>query len=342
MLAPTLACSCVLVLSLTASAQSVVVPNTSATTSSSLVLNNPLRNSGNARTYMMGINASELTGIPIGSLITGISMRAGHTTSNPASWPAADVTFSDYEVTIGNCIPPANWTATFASNFSGTPVMARDGMMIVQANAFTNTNAMPAANEWGTFYWDFQVPFVYGGGDVGILMTHPGSNDPTSIFFEQVASNTALHGQAITQSSVFQAPTATTMNYAFCVVRLHYGYGNPGGCTGSNGMAPMLVQSGDVTGGGTIHLATTNALPNGVAVYAWGLGRINAPLGGGCSLLLSPVATSLVLLDQNGRGDFVLNIPAGVRGMINTQVFVLDAGAALGFTTTNGVEPAAH
>lgn len=324
-------------------AQSVVVPNASATTSSSLVLNNPLRNSANPRTYMMGINAAELTGIPVGALITGISMRAGHTASNAAIWPASDVTFSDYEVTLGDCLPPINWTSTFMNNFIGTPVMARDGVMVVQANAFTNTNPpVPAANEWGTFYWDFQVPFVYTGGDLGVLMTHPGSNDPSSIFFEQVASNVTVHGQAITNSSAFQAPTATTLNYAFCVIRVHYGYGNATGCAGSNGLVPMLVQSGDITGGGTIHLATANGLANGVAIYSWGLGRINAPIGGGCSLLVAPMATSLALLDHNGRCDLLLNIPAGVLGTINTQVFVLDSGAPMGFTATNGVQPAAR
>lgn len=328
----------ILALSSALVAQSVVVPNANASTSSTLVLNNPLRET--PRTYMMGINASELTAIPAGSLITGISMRAAHS-SNPAIWPPADVPYADYEVTVGNCLPPVSWTTTFLSNFTGTPVLARDGAMVVPANAFVNNVPAPAANDWGAFYWDLQVPFVYNGGDLGILMTHVGSG-ASSIFFERVNSDVNVHGQAMTQASMFQAPTATSMNYAFCVIRVHYGYGPASGCTGSNGKRPMLVQSGDVTGGGPIHLAIGNAPAHGVAIYAFGLGRLNAPIGGGCSLLLSPVASSLALLDHNGNSDLVLNVPAGALGTINVQAFVLDNGAVLGFTASNGVEPSAR
>ena len=319
-------------------AQSVVVPNANATTSSTGVLNNPLRNSGNPRTYMMGINASELTGIPIGSLINGVSMRAGHTTTNAAVWPSNDVTFVDYEVRIGDVIPTATWTSTFANNFVGTPTLARDGVMVVDTGAFQNNVAAPAANPWGTFYWDFQTPFVYTGGDLGIHFTHPGSNDPTSIFFEQVASNAAVHGTAMTYAG-FQATTASSLNYVFCVVRLHYGYGPVTGCPGTNGLTPNLVQSENTNGGGTIRLQAANAPANAPAVYVWGFGRQTVPLQNGCSLLTVPVATTFVLLDHNGRGEVQIQAPPGLQVQFNAQLFVLDAGNPAGFTLSNGVEP---
>ncbi len=323
-------------------AQSVVVPNANATVSATTVLNNPMRNAGAARTYMMGINASELAAIPPGSLITGISMRAGHTGSNPAVWPANNaVTFNDYEVTVGNVIPTATWTNSFMGNFTGTPVMARDGFMLVPQGIYQNVVAAPTANPWGEFYWDFQVPFLYTGGDLGVLMTHPGSNDPTSIFFEQVPSNTAVHGQAITQSSTFQATTASTMNYAFCVIRVHYGYGSPAGCPGTGGMTPMLVQNGNVTGGGQILLSTANAPANALGLYVFGYGRLTLPLPNGCNLLTSPLGTSLALLDGNGRHLQAINVPPTVTGTFNAQILVLDAGNPGGFTASNAVEPAA-
>ncbi|MBP8298827.1 MAG: hypothetical protein KA020_00570 [Planctomycetes bacterium] len=322
-------------------AQSVVVPNLSANTAATTVLNNPLRNSGNPRTYMMGINASELAAIPAGSLIVGVSLRAGLTTTNAAVWPLSDVTFNDYEILIGDALPTTSWTSTFLNNFSGTPLLARDGVMVVQAGAFTNTNpSAPVPNAWGTFFFDFQVPFPYSGGDLGIQFSHPGSNDPTSIFFEQVPSNTAVHGQAISTTG-FQATTATSLNYAFCVARIHYGYGSNGACPGTNGLTPVLVDSGDVTGGGTIHLAVGNAPANGVAVYVWGLGRATIPAGNGCDLLTPPMATTLALLDANGRFDLQLNVPPGVAAMFNTQVAVLDPANPAGFTLSNGVEPTA-
>lgn len=324
-------------------AQSVVVPNASSTTAGALVLNNPLRNTGNPRTYMMGINATELAAIAPGSLIVGISMRAGLTTSNPVLWPAAnDVVFNDYEILIGDVIPPSSWTTTFLSNFVGTPVLARDGAMVVQAGAFPRTSStVPVPNEWGTFYWDFQVPFVYQGGDLGIQLSHPGSNDASSIFFEQVASSTGVHGQAMSTTG-FQAPLATLTNYAFCVVRIHYGYGPATGCPGTNGQTPVLVDSADVTGGGTIRLAIANAPSNAVGVYVFGLGRATIPLANGCDLLTAPIATSLALLDANGRSELQIVVPPGVAAMFNVQAAVLDGGNPAGFTLSNGVEPAAH
>jgi len=328
-------------LATTLTAQSVVVPNTSATTSVTTVLNNPLRNSGNPRTYMMGINASQLAGIAPGSLIVGVSLRAGLTTSNAAVWPLTDVTFNDYEIRIGSAIPTASWTSTFLNNFAGTPLLARDGVMVVQAGAFTNTNpTVPTPNAWGTFYFDFQVPFVYPGGDLGIQFTHPGSNDPTSIFFEQVPSNTAAHGQAITNAS-FQAPIASTVNYAFCVARIHYGYGPASGCPGTGGLSPNLVQNGDVTGGGTISLAAANAPANGVAVYVFGLGSASLPMANGCTLLTVPIATTLALLDNNGRATLQIAVPPGLVASFNVQVAVLDSGNPGGFTLSNGVTPSA-
>lgn len=324
------------------SAQSVVVPNASATTAGTLVLNNPLRNSGNPRTYMLGINASQLAAIPVGSLIVGISMRAGLTTTNPAVWPATDVTFTDYEVRIGDVLPPSAWSTTFLSNFVGTPVLARDGAMVVQANAFTNSNpTAPTPNAWGTFFWDFQVPFVYHGGDLGIQMTHPGSTSSTSIFFEQVASNVGVHGQAITNSS-FQAVTASTSTYAFTVTRIHYGYGSPTGCPGTNGMTPMLVQDADTNGGGTLGFAIANAPANSVGVFVFGLGRATIPTPNGCDLLMAPISTSLALLDLNGRGTMSIAVPPGVTAQFQVQAAVLDAGNAGGYTLSNGVEPTAN
>lgn len=323
-------------------AQSVVVPNANATNSSTGVLNNPLRELNMPRTYMMGINAAELAGIPPGSLINGVSMRAGHTTSNPALWPAADVVWNDYEVTVGNVLPTNTWSLTFANNWVGTPVQVRSGRMVVPAGTYENIVPAPTANPWGEFYWDFQVPFQYFGGDLGILFTHPGSTATTSIFLEQVAANSAAHGQAMVFATAFRAPTASSQNYVFCVLRVHYGYGNPAGCPGTGGMAPNLVQSGDVTGGGTILLTVANAPPHVAALQVFGFGSIAVPLPNGCDLLTPPVSTLLTLLDHNGMGRVAITVPPGITGSFNAQAFVLDSGAPGGFTATNGVEPAAR
>jgi len=53
------------------------------------------------------------------------------------------------------------------------------------------------------------------------------------------------------------------------------------------------------------------------------------------------MATTLALLDANGRFDLQLNVPSGVAAMFNTQVAVLDPANPAGFTLSNGVEPMA-
>lgn len=227
-------------------AQSVVVPNANETVGSTGLLNNPLRNANNARTYMIGINASQLTGIATGALITGVSLRAGNTTSNIPVWPATgDIAWADYEITVGNCLPTGSWSSTYMSNFVTAPippVTARDGPMVVQQGAVTNVSPPSGTpNAWSEFYFDFQLPFLYLGGDLAILFTHPGSNDPTSIWFEQVASNPGVHGIAMAGGG-FQATTATSLSYVFVVARIHYGYGSPSGCPGTGGMSGRPIR----------------------------------------------------------------------------------------------------
>jgi hypothetical protein len=128
-------------------AQSVVVPAASANTSGTSGLNTLTRNSGNPRTYMLGVNASELAGIPVGEMIVGVSFRAYSGTA--AAWPVADVSWSDYEVSVGPCIPTTTFTTTFASNFLVPPVLVRDGAMVIPcptpAATWACSSRIPAA-----------------------------------------------------------------------------------------------------------------------------------------------------------------------------------------------------
>jgi hypothetical protein len=64
-------------------------------------------------------------------------------------------------------------------------------------------------------------------------------------------------------------------------------------------------------------------------------------MANGCTLLTVPIATTLALLDANGRCDLQLNVPPGIIASFNVQVAVLDAGNPGGFTLSNGVTPSA-
>ena len=76
-----------LVLAGTLNAQSVVVPNSALSAPTGMWLNSLVRQL--PRTFQMGIAASELATVPIGSQIVGLSLRAGIHSTNPASWPAS-------------------------------------------------------------------------------------------------------------------------------------------------------------------------------------------------------------------------------------------------------------
>src|SRR5262245_54098796 len=157
--------------------QSVVVPNAFANVRGTTNLTAVVGGSASPRTYMLGIAAAELAAIPIGATITGISFRAARDGAS-TSWPPTDTTWRNYEVTIGSAISLAAWTATFASNFTRPPVVARGGAMVIEAAALAVNPALPAPqpNAFAEFYWDLQAPFLYFNGDLAILISHDGND----------------------------------------------------------------------------------------------------------------------------------------------------------------------
>lgn len=315
--------------------QSVTVPAVNETTRGTGGLNTITRGTGAPRTYMLGINASELAGIPVGSVIVGLSFRSNITVSNPATWPAADTTWPAYDVQLGVAAPIAGWTTNLPTNFSGTPTTVRTGPMLITTNTFANNTALPAPqpNPWGDFFWDFQKPYTYTGGDLAIYMTHPGSNNTTALFIDNITGNPATFGTAY--SATTQSATTGTVA-AFCIPRIHYGYG--AGCPGTNGQTPVLVQTNDISGGGVVSFGIGNGLAGAPSILSFGAGRTNLPLGNGCTVLTLPVVTLPVTLDANGRSLTSFTVPAGISGVMNIQSFCLDAGGVGGITATNGVE----
>ena len=135
-------------------------------------------------------------------------------------------------------------------------------------------------------------------------------------------------------ASTFRAPTGTATT--FCVPRIHYGYGL--GCPGGNGLAPNLVLSNNVTGGGNATFAVINGVPGGAGLYAIGLGSGVLPLPNGCNLLVSPLIAVLPFsLDASGKTAITVGFPAGASAQVTVQAFVADGGAPGGYAGSNGV-----
>lgn len=323
-------------------AQSVVVPNANATTRGTAQLNSIIRNAANPRTYQYGVNAGELAGIPLGSVITGVSLRFSILASNPISWPAADITWNNYDILVGPANPTTTWVADPMLNFTTPPVVARSGPMTLDAGSFSNVvPPAPTPNPWSEFYFDFQQPYLYLGGDLAMLFSHPGSNDPALAQYpETVTSDANVHGVGRSQN-IYPAGTATAAT-TFYVMRIHYGYG--AGCAGSNNQTPVLVQSGDTQSGlgGTIQLQIANAPAGSAAALMFGLGSAFLPLPNGCNLLVNPLSTLIVFSNANGRAPYAFQVPPAVQAAFNVQGAVLDVGASGGYSLTNGVQPTAN
>ncbi|HEX5054440.1 MAG TPA: hypothetical protein VFZ65_21860 [Planctomycetota bacterium] len=322
-------------------AQSVVVPNANATTLGTSQLNSIIRNAGNPRTYQYGINASELAGVPVGSVITGVSLRFMVFASNSAVWPPADITWTNYDIYAGPAIPTATWVADPALNFASPPQQVRSGPMTLDAGVFTNLGVAGTVNPWAEFYFDFQVPYLYLGGDLALLFSHPGSTDPTTAQYPEVVTvNAAAHGVARVQS-IYPAGTATAAT-TFYVMRIHYGYGT--GCPSSLGTAPVLVQNANLTGGagGNILLQVGNVPPISIVVYALGALPLSVPIGNGCTLLVTPDVLTFEISNLKGRALLTFPVPPAVVGSFFAQAAVLDPAVPGGLAVTNGVSPVAN
>ena len=321
-------------------AQSIVVPNANAATLGTSQLNSIIRNAGNPRSYQYGINASELAGVPLGSVITGVSLRFMVFTSNSASWPPADIVWNNYDIFVGPAIPTATWSGNASTNFAAAPQQCRSGPMTLDAGVFSNLGIPATPNPWAEFYFDFQVPYQYLGGDLAMLFSHPGSTDPAvALYPECVVSNAAAHGVGRSQS-VYPAGIASAAT-TFYVMRIHYGYG--AGCPGTSGTAPVMVQNGNTTGGagGTIRLSIGNAPASTVGLFVIGFASTSSPMPNGCTLLASPDVTLFGFFNPKGRAVLSIAVPPGLTVNLFAQGAVLDPGAPGGFTMTNGVSPSA-
>ncbi len=317
-------------------AQSVLVPASAANARGTTGLNTLTREQNNARTYQFGIAASQLAGIPAGSVINGMSFRMAVSSANPAVWPSADVSFADYEIRIGTALPITNFADNFQGNYLQAPQLVRDGALVMPAGKWTNTSSLPApqANPIADFYFDFQVPWFYAGGDVAITVTHSGSGATSAAYFDAIASSPASGFTALS-ANTFNATTGTSV--PFIVPRLHYGYGV--GCPGTEGKIPNLVLRTNVAAGGTLHMELANGLPNALSVIGLGLARTSTALPFGCTLLTNPDVTLFSALDGRGQAVYELATVPGISFPFYSQGGVFDPTSLLGYTLSNGVSP---
>jgi hypothetical protein len=132
------------------------------------------------------MNASELTHLPIGSQITGFTLRA-----NSGQFPSAAVAYTFYNVDVSTAKnKPATASTTFADNEGADKVTARSGPLSFLPTDFPGGGSI---NPFGKVI-QFQRPFVYKGGDLCITVRRSG---PSSSMGTVGRTNPSLEFRAL-------------------------------------------------------------------------------------------------------------------------------------------------
>ena len=198
-----------------AAAGTVAVPNQYANTSSGGAgLNTFIRDLGNPRTGQLLIAAAELSGVPSGNFITGLTFRmfAGGTV-----YPPTDATWADYTINIaqGGALPGST---TFANNIVGPITVCRTGPLTIPANSF------PVGGSPNPFGADItcNTAFQYNGGNLVVEVRHTGSNivNQATHFLEAVATTDPNYGIRFWSATATGNTATTGAVNTFTVVRL--------------------------------------------------------------------------------------------------------------------------
>jgi hypothetical protein len=132
-----------------------------------------VRHQGSPYTALFVYSATALATL-VGSEITGLTFRSAG--ALPDGYPLVTTTWADYRVSIGPAVAPAAVGTVFANNFTAVATLVRSGPLTVPRYAWPHTG--PGPEPWG-FEITFDQPYLYTGGNLAILVTHPGSDNPS-------------------------------------------------------------------------------------------------------------------------------------------------------------------
>ncbi len=153
-----------------------VVPTDRAATPGNGSFLGPLSNA--TRRYQMVIDSGELTSL-VGQPLTGLAFRLVPSATTP--YPAADLTYADYDIFIGPGVDPSLRSLTFANNYTGPQTQVRDGALTIPAASYgVGSSPQPFGPDI-----TFDSPFLYTGGDLTVELVHSTSTGTS-------ASNDAL------------------------------------------------------------------------------------------------------------------------------------------------------
>lgn len=195
-------------------AQFVYLPPSTATSAPvGTGLNSPTRSFPRAIQELLPGSALAAGGT---TAVNGLTFRGAPTTLNaPGPWPAAPISFSNYDIYLGVSSMPAGSTlsGTFADNVvPGTDVLVRSGPLTIPAGSWT-----PSA--WGTFTFAFGVPFpVLPSQNYILTIRHTGSGTAPDFYMDTVPPSGNYQDAVVATQDGYTA-TAGVAQGAFLVTR---------------------------------------------------------------------------------------------------------------------------
>jgi hypothetical protein len=151
----------------------IVVPNAYQNLNGLGVSDLPIDIQGHSDTLQLIISGSQLTNL-VGMDLTAISYRRGATQGG--GYPLQTTTWSNYVIRLGPSVAPNSATGAFASNYTAAPTQVRSGPWTVPPFAWPNFGP-PGPNPFGPDA-TFNTPYLYTGGNLALLITHTGSDNP--------------------------------------------------------------------------------------------------------------------------------------------------------------------
>jgi hypothetical protein len=200
-----------LVFSFTAplSAQSLyVLPTGNAAVEGNSQINGPMQSG--AITYQWVYPASQMSGVPIGSLINGISFRmdgAAGATNAAISFPQWNLQLSTSVNGVGAL------SGTFANNIGADVVTVRSGALNIPAGAFpfgSSPNAFAPVIP-------FTTPYTYNGGSILFTLTDNGTANGFS-----VDGNTQDANGSTVLNNSFNATTGTANFFNYPITEISF------------------------------------------------------------------------------------------------------------------------
>jgi hypothetical protein len=179
----------------------VVVPNSAQGAPGGGTFLGPLSTA--QRTYQLLIDDVELTGL-LGQQISGVTWRLLPSAVN--NYPAADATFTSFDIRLSGSVDPSARSLTFADNVVGPQTLVRSGPLNIPAGSF------PAGGSPTTFghVVTFDTPYTYTGGNLLMELRHTGISSASASVDSVLASGGPSNGYGVRFSAAWQSSYTAT------------------------------------------------------------------------------------------------------------------------------------